>query len=306
MNDTRYGLTAGVYTRDEARAARHARAGAARAASTGTAATASARACRGRAHGDSGIGLTLSTYGIQTFTRPRPGTCGRPDWRRRALTRLALFDLDGTLLAGDTDVLWCAFLVDEGVLDRASFGAANREVAARYARGAITPDEFAGFYAATLAGRSAAAWAPLRARFVTSEIEPRIAAASRALVVQHRDAGDRLVLTTATNRFLSEPIAASLGIAELIATELDVAASGEFSGRTSGVVNMRAGKVARLATWLATQGEAASTLADAIFYSDSINDLPLLEAVATPVVVDPDPRLHDEALRRGWRVLRLA
>ena len=171
------------------------------------------------------------------------------------MTRLALFDLDGTLLAGDTDVLWCAFLVDEGVLDRDRFGAANREVAERYARGVITPDEFAGFYAATLAGRSAAAWAPLRARFVASAIEPRIAAASRSLVAQHRVAGDRLVLTTATNRFLSEPIAASLGIAELIATELDVAANGDFSGRTSGVVNMRAGKVARLASWLAAQGE---------------------------------------------------
>ena len=221
------------------------------------------------------------------------------------MTRLALFDLDGTLLAGDTDVLWCAFLVEEGVLDRASFGAANRDVAERYARGAITPDEFAGFYAATLAGRTPATWAPLRARFVASAIEPRIGAAARALVAQHRDAGDRLVLTTATNRFLTEPIAASLGFAELIATELEVAANGDFSGRTSGVVNMRAGKVARLASWLAAQGQAASTLAEAIFYSDSINDLPLLEAVATPIAVDPDPRLHDEALRRGWRVLRL-
>jgi len=219
--------------------------------------------------------------------------------------RLALFDLDGTLLAGDTDVLWCAFLVDEGVLDRDTFGAANRDVAERYARGAISAEEFAGFYAATLAGRSAAAWQPLRDRFVRTVIAPRVGGAARALVAQHRDAGDRLVLTTATNRFLTTPIAASLGIGELIATELDVAANGDFSGRAAGVVNMRAGKVERIAAWLDAQGLPRSALAAAIFYSDSINALPLLEAVGTPVAVDPDERLHGEATRRGWRIVRL-
>jgi len=222
------------------------------------------------------------------------------------LARLALFDLDGTLLAGDTDALWCAFLVEEGILDRESFGAANRDVAERYARGAIAADEFAAFYAATLAGRSADRWAPLRERFVATVVAPRIGAAAHALVEQHRDAGERLVLTTATNRFLTEPIALALGIETLLATELEVAANGDFSGRTSGIVNMRAGKVARVAGWLAEQGEQPSALAAASFYSDSINDLPLLEAVGTPVVVDPDPRLRAEAERRGWRVLRLA
>ena len=222
-----------------------------------------------------------------------------------APVRLALFDLDGTLLAGDTDVLWCAFLLDEGILDRETFGAANRDVAERYARGAVSADEFAGFYAATLAGRSAKAWAPLRDRFVHAAIEPRLGSAARALVAQHRDAGDRLVLTTATNRFLTTPIAASLGIEELIATELDVAADGDFSGRTAGVVNMRAGKVARIATWLDENGLPRTALADATFYSDSINDLPLLEAVGAPVVVNPDPQLHEEAARRGWPVVRL-
>jgi HAD superfamily hydrolase (TIGR01490 family) len=220
--------------------------------------------------------------------------------------RLALFDLDGTLLAGDTDVLWCAFLVDEGVLDRASFDAANHDVAERYARGAITPAEFTGFYAATLGGRSAAEWMPLRDRFVASAIVPRVGAGSYALVAQRRDAGDRLVLTTATNRFLAEPIAAVLGIADLVATELEVAATGAFTGRTAGVVNMREGKVTRMREWLAAQGDDAPTLADATFYSDSINDLPLLDAVGAPVAVDPDPRLQAEAARRGWPVLRLA
>ncbi|MGZ8259918.1 MAG: HAD family hydrolase, partial [Caldimonas sp.] len=212
----------------------------------------------------------------------------------------------GTLLAGDTDALWCEFLIESGVLDRAVFEPANRDVAERYARGAIAPEEFAGFYAATLAGRSAQAWAPLRDRFVAEAIAPRIGAASRTLLDRHRAAGDTLVLTTATNRFLTEPISASLANAELIATELEVGADGSFSGRTRGTINMRAGKVARLMCWLAERGRAPSTLADAVFYSDSINDLPLLEAVGTPVVVDPDPRLRDEALRRGWRIVRLA
>jgi HAD superfamily hydrolase (TIGR01490 family) len=218
--------------------------------------------------------------------------------------RLALFDLDGTLLAGDTDVLWCAHLIEEGVLDRETFGAANRDVADRYARGAISAEEFAGFYAATLGGRSAAAWAPVRDRFVRAAIEPRIGSAARALVAQHRAAGDRLVLTTATNRFLVAPIAASLGIGELIATELEVV-NGDFSGRTAGVINMRAGKVARIATWLDEHGIVRAALADATFYSDSINDLPLLEAIGTPVVVNPDPRLLEEATQRGWRIVRL-
>ncbi|HEX4232855.1 MAG TPA: HAD-IB family hydrolase [Caldimonas sp.] len=222
------------------------------------------------------------------------------------MARLALFDLDGTLLAGDTDVLWCAFLVDEGILDRETFGAANREVAERYANGAITADAFAAFYAATLAGCSAAAWAPLRERFVAAAIEPRIGVAARALVAQHRTAGDRLVLTTATNRFLAEPISASLGIAELIATELDVDAGGAFTGLIRGIVNMRGGKLSRLSEWLAAQGRGDADLAEATFYSDSINDLPLLSAVGHPVVVDPDSRLAVEAMRRGWPVIRLA
>jgi len=222
-----------------------------------------------------------------------------------AAPRLALFDLDGTLLAGDTDVLWCEFLIDEGVVDRETFGAANRDVAERYGRGEVTSAEFAAFYAATLAGRSAEQWSPLRDRFVAIAIAPRIGAASLDLVAAHRARGDRLVLTTATNRFLTAPIAALLGIGDLVATELEAAPTGAFSGRTTGTVNMREGKVARLARWLSDEGLAASSLAEATFYSDSINDLPLLCAVATPVVVDPDSRLRAEASRRAWPVISL-
>ncbi|MEO8525812.1 MAG: HAD-IB family hydrolase [Caldimonas sp.] len=220
--------------------------------------------------------------------------------------KLALFDLDGTLLDGDTDELWCEFLMAEGILERASFEARNRDIAERYAAGAIEPSAFCGFYASTLAGRSASAWSPLRQRFVATVIAPRLGAAAHALVAGHRDAGDRLVLTTATNRFLTEPIAPLLGIADadLIATGLEES-GGSFTGANAGVLNMREGKVLRLSAWLREQGFAETALADASFYSDSTNDLPLLRAVGHAVVVDPDPRLRLEAGRMGWPVLSL-
>ncbi len=220
---------------------------------------------------------------------------------------LALFDLDGTLLDGDTDELWCEFLMAEGILDRAGFEARNRSVAKRYAEGAITPAEFCSFYASTLAGRTPGEWAPRRERFVASVIAPRLGAAAHALVARHRDAGDRLVLTTATNRFLTSPIAALLAIDEedLIATELEIE-GGRFTGRNIGVLNMREGKPRRLKAWLVDAGIAETALADAVFYSDSTNDLPLLHAVGRPVAVNPDPRLRAEAGRAGWTVLSLA
>jgi HAD superfamily hydrolase (TIGR01490 family) len=221
--------------------------------------------------------------------------------------RLALFDLDGTLLDGDTDELWCEFLMAEGILERTSFEVRNRDIAKRYAAGGIEPAEFCAFYASTLSGRSASQWSPLRERFVAAVIVPRLGAAAHALVASHRGAGDRLVLTTATNRFLTEPIAALLGIADadLIATGLEES-GGRFTGANDGVLNMREGKVLRLSAWLREQGVAETALADAIFYSDSTNDLPLLRAVGHAVVIDPDERLRREAGRMGWPVLSLA
>jgi HAD superfamily hydrolase (TIGR01490 family) len=220
--------------------------------------------------------------------------------------RLALFDLDGTLLDGDTDELWCEFLIEAGVLDRADFEVRNRSVVERYRAGTITSAEFCAFYASTLAGRSRQGWSPLRERFVATAIVPRIGAAAHALVAKHREAGDRVVLTTATNCFLTEPIAAVLAIAapDLIATELEEA-GGVFSGANAGVLNMREGKVTRLAAWLEMNGLAETSLAAATFYSDSANDLPLLRAVGRAVAVDPDTRLRREAEQAGWPILEL-
>jgi HAD superfamily hydrolase (TIGR01490 family) len=224
-----------------------------------------------------------------------------------AAAALALFDLDGTLLDGDTDQLWCEFLMSEGVLDRAGFAAKHRSIAERYAAGSVAPAEFCAFYAALLAGRSVAQWKPQRERFVAGVIVPRLGAAARALVAAHRAVGDELVLTTATNRFLAEPIARLLEIpaSNLIATELEEEEGGRFTGGNRDVLNMGAGKVVRLQAWLAAQGRPETALAAATFYSDSSHDLPLLRAVGRAVVVDPDARLRAEAERVGWPVLRL-
>ncbi|MBP6775796.1 MAG: HAD-IB family hydrolase [Piscinibacter sp.] len=220
------------------------------------------------------------------------------------MARLVVFDLDHTLLSGDSDVLWCDFLLARGELDRAAFAARNAEVERRYRAGEITAQAFTEFYLSTLAGRARAALASLREDFMREAIVPRIPASARALVETHRRAGDLLVLSTATNRFLVELTARDLGFEHLIATEPEVR-GGAFSGRATGVLNMREGKPRRLRDWLAGRGLADSALADASAYSDSINDLPLLQAVGRPVAVDPDAKLLAHALARGWRVMRL-
>ena len=217
--------------------------------------------------------------------------------------RLTLFDLDHTLLDGDSDQLWCEFLMDRGELPREPFETLNRDMARDYAAGHVSAQAFCDFYIGTLAGRSAAEWRSLRRDYIDSRIVPRIPAAAMDLVARHRDAGDLVLLTTATCRFLSELSAVHLGISQLIATECETGADGRFTGRSLGVLNMREGKLQRLHDWLARQPldlrDCESTL-----YSDSINDLPLLSVVRWPVVVDPDPRLESAALRKGWKVLR--
>ena len=218
--------------------------------------------------------------------------------------KLALFDLDHTLLDGDSDVLWCDFLVERGVLDRATFSARNAAMARDYQAGTVSVQAFCDFYLSTLAGRTAAQWEPLRGGFLRDVVAPRIGAAARALVRRHQEEGALVVLTTATNRFITELTAQELGIAHLIATDCEVAADGRFSGRTQGTLNMREGKVLRLHGWLAARGQALADF-ESWAFSDSSNDLPLLQAVQHAVVVHPDARLAAEAARRGWPVLQL-
>jgi HAD superfamily hydrolase (TIGR01490 family) len=220
------------------------------------------------------------------------------------LLPLTLFDLDHTLLDGDSDVLWCEFLIERGVLDRAGFGARNQAMERSYKAGSVSALEFCEFYVATLRGRTRAEWEPLRRDYFESVIVPRIPASAHDLVARHRDAGDLVVLTTATNRFLTELTAAHLGIAHLIATECEVGDDQRFTGRVSGTLNMREGKVTRLHDWLGGRRGALADY-DSTLYSDSINDLPLLSVVRRPVAVNPDLRLAEHATEHGWPVLNL-
>jgi len=217
---------------------------------------------------------------------------------------LVLFDLDHTLLDGDSDQLWCDFLIDQGLLDAETFGSRNAEMERGYRDGTVSVQDFCDFYVGTLAGRTAAQWHPLRESFLHERVVPRLHAGAAALVQRHRLRGELLVLTTATNRFITELTAGYLGLPNLIATECETDAAGHFTGATLGPPNMREGKVTRLHAWLAERGLALGTL-HSCFYSDSANDLPLLEAVDEPVVTHPDQRLAAVAAARGWPVISL-
>lgn len=218
--------------------------------------------------------------------------------------RLTLFDLDHTLLDGDTDELWCQFLMAHGVLDQAVFEPRNQAMARAYRAGTVSTEDFCNFYIGTLAGRSPQEWLDLRGEFTATQIVPRLWSSAATLVARHHDAGDLVVLTTATNRFLSEPAAAQLNIAHLIATECEFDAQGRFSGRNRGTPNMREGKVQRLNEWLAARNLVFADC-ETTMYSDSINDLPLLRAVRQPIAVNPDDQLRAQAQQRGWQIVAL-
>lgn len=217
--------------------------------------------------------------------------------------KLTLFDLDNTLLTGDSDVLWCDFLIKRGILDHQQFSARNADMEARYKAGTVRIREFSEFYVGTLAGRSVDEWEPLRSEFLEHEIIPRIPQTARDLVNKRLDEDDLVAITTATNRFITELTARHLGVAHLIATETEMI-DGVFSGRTEGQLNMREGKVVRLHAWLASNGATRSDF-EITAYSDSINDLPLLLAADFPVAVNPDEQLAQWASAGQHAVLNL-
>mgnify|MGYP005852138239 CR=1 FL=1 len=218
--------------------------------------------------------------------------------------RLALFDLDNTLLAGDSDFEWAQFLIEQGVLDREVYEARNQTFYDQYKAGTLDIHEFLAFQLKPLSRhprRQLDAW---HREFMQRRIRPLMTPAAQALVDRHRDDGHVCAIITATNRFITGPIAAAFGVEHLIATEPEERA-GEFTGRPDGVPCFRAGKVTRLEEWLGRRGTRLADLDDSWFYSDSLNDLPLLEAVRHPVAVDPDPTLAAAAAARGWPVVRL-
>ena len=218
--------------------------------------------------------------------------------------QLALFDLDNTLLAGDSDYQWGCFLAARGVIDGAAYQAQNLEYYERYHAGTLDIREFLAFALAPLAAHPRAQLDAWHAQFMRERIEPLIGAAARALVARHRAAGDLCAVVTATNRFVTAPIARAFEITHLIATEPEIV-NGRYTGRVAGVPCFREGKIERVEQWLAGRGQRLGSFSGSAFYSDSINDLPLLERVTRPVAVDPDAALAAQAARRGWPVISL-
>jgi len=215
--------------------------------------------------------------------------------------RLALFDLDNTLLGGDSDHAWGDYLCARGILDADTYKARNDEFYQDYLAGRLDLNEYLNFTLEILAATDVAQLDEWHRDFMRDCIEPIMLPKAAALLQQHRDAGDKLVIITATNRFVTGPIAERLGVETLLATEVEMV-NGRYTGRSFDVPCFKEGKVTRLNRWLEENGY---DLHDSYFYSDSMNDLPLLEQVTHPVVVDPDPRLHEEAKRRGWKEISL-
>jgi HAD superfamily hydrolase (TIGR01490 family) len=216
--------------------------------------------------------------------------------------RLVLFDLDNTLLAGDSDFEWAQFLIEQGVVDREVYEAHNLNFLRNYQAGTLDIHSFLDFQLKPLSRHPREQLAAWHREFMEIKIRPLIRDQARSLVERHR--GDLRVVITATNSFVTAPIAREFGIAELIATEPEER-NGEFTGSVSGTPCFREGKVTRLEAWLAGRGRALADYSESWFYSDSHNDLPLLERVSHPVAVDPDATLKAHAGRRGWPIITL-
>lgn len=215
--------------------------------------------------------------------------------------QLAIFDLDNTLLAGDSDYLWGQFLVDRGLVNGGWYERENRRFYEQYKAGTLDIREFCAFSLKPLSLHAPEVLYQWRREFVRERIEPVVAAGTPALLEKHRAQGDQLLIITATNRFITEPIAELLGIEALIATDPEML-DGRYTGRVAGVPSFQDGKVQRYRQWLQRQ---PLKFARTIFYSDSRNDLPLLLLVDQAVAVDPDDVLRAEAERHGWPVISL-
>ena len=218
--------------------------------------------------------------------------------------RLALFDLDHTLIPMDSDHGWGEFAIAIGWCDRTEFGRRNDEFFAHYQAGTLNVPDYVRFATEAIVQRGAAAAQAAHQRFMQEVITPAILPQAQALVRAHQQAGDLVVITSATNEFVTRPIAAAFGVQELLSTELERDETGWFTGGVQGVPNMREGKVVRMDAWLAARGLCWEGV-ESTFYSDSMNDLPLLERVNHPVATNPEPRLRAIAQERGWRVLDL-
>jgi HAD superfamily hydrolase (TIGR01490 family) len=211
---------------------------------------------------------------------------------------LALFDLDNTLLAGDSDYLWGCFLVDKGLVDQRIYEQANQRFYREYTEGTLDIHEFLNFALQPLAENDTGVLQSYHSEFMERHIKPIMTQRGQDVIAEHRDKGDHPVIITATNSFVTRPIAAAFGVSDLIATEPEIS-NGQYTGRVAGTPCFQHGKIERLQAWLET---TRMDFDNSWFYSDSHNDLPLLEAVKHPIAVDPDDQLRAIAAERGWSV----
>jgi HAD superfamily hydrolase (TIGR01490 family) len=214
---------------------------------------------------------------------------------------IALFDLDNTLIAGDSDYLWGCFLVEQGIVDGADYEHANQRFYDQYRVGELDIHEFLAFQLRPLAEHSMDELFEWRAQYIEEKIEPILLPKARALIDRHRQQDDTLVIITATNRFITEPIARLYDIKHLLATEPELS-NGRYTGGVTGTPCFQQGKIEILDNWLTQHNE---TLAESWCYSDSHNDLSLLSRVTHPTAVDPDEILNTHAENNGWTVISL-
>ena len=218
--------------------------------------------------------------------------------------RLALFDLDHTLLPLDSDYEWGEFTIRIGWNDPVEFSRRNDEFYAHYQAGTLDVHDYVRFATEAMRLRGPEAAAAAHLQFMREVIDPAIKPQALDLIRQHQAAGDEVLIVTATNEFVTMPIAKALGVEQLLAVQLARDASGWYTGEIDGVPTMREGKVQRMEQWLAARALGWADV-ESTFYSDSMNDVPLLEKVNHPVATNPDPRLRALAQERGWRILDL-
>ena len=214
---------------------------------------------------------------------------------------LAIFDLDNTLIGGDSDYLWGEFLVKNQLIDAEEYRRENERFYRQYQDGSLDIYEYQAFSLKPLSQHPLEQLHEWHQAFMQQMIEPIMLPQAQALIEKHKAQGDRPLIITATNTFITRPIGEKLGIDELIGTEPEMM-NGQFTGRVAGIPSFQQGKVTRLADWLKQQNE---NLENSYFYSDSHNDLPLLEQVSYPVAVDADPRLTEVAKQKGWKQMSL-
>ncbi|MGI9130734.1 MAG: HAD family hydrolase [Candidatus Methylopumilus sp.] len=217
---------------------------------------------------------------------------------------LALFDLDNTILAGDSDYNWSRFLIQEGYLDGAIHAEKNEKFYADYKAGTLDIYAFVEFQFKPLARNPRSILNQLLKKYVEEVIKPMITEKAYALVRKHREEGDLLIVITATNSFITKPIAALFGIEHLIGTDPEEK-EGEFTGKVSGLPSFKEGKVTRLEAWLKNKNLSLVDFKKSYFYSDSHNDLPLMQKVTHPVAVDSDDILTEYANSKGWPQISL-